>query len=62
MHLELIRSKANDFAYYTKEEVESWSVEAQRFAGYITDKMLGICDDGDPIDALRIRQAKRFKS
>ncbi|KID79701.1 phytanoyl-CoA dioxygenase family protein, partial [Metarhizium brunneum ARSEF 3297] len=44
---------ANEFAWWTEEEVQKWSVDAQRLAGYVTDKMLGICDDGDPIDALR---------
>ncbi|RYO48934.1 hypothetical protein AA0113_g9730 [Alternaria arborescens] len=55
-----VRPEANDFTCYTIEEVESWSAEAQKFAGYRTDKMLGICDDGDPIDALRIRQEKKL--
>ncbi|EXU96270.1 phytanoyl-CoA dioxygenase [Metarhizium robertsii] len=48
-----VRPEANEFAWWTEEEVQKWSVDAQRLAGYVTDKMLGICDDGDPIDALR---------
>ncbi|KAK2823868.1 hypothetical protein FQN49_007540 [Arthroderma sp. PD_2] len=53
-----VRPEANEFAWYTREEVDKWSVDAQRLAGYVTDKMLGICDDGDPIDALRRRTGK----
>ncbi|KAH6623162.1 hypothetical protein F5144DRAFT_595388 [Chaetomium tenue] len=56
-----VRPEANDFACYTREEVESWSVEAQRLAGYVTDRMLGICDDGDALDALRRGAAQRWQ-
>ncbi|KAF5129865.1 Dioxygenase swnH1 [Metarhizium anisopliae] len=48
-----VRPEANEFAWWTEEEVQKWSADAQRLAGYVTDNMLGICDDGDPIDALR---------
>ncbi|EFR00817.1 hypothetical protein MGYG_03821 [Nannizzia gypsea CBS 118893] len=48
-----VRPETNEFAWWTRDEVETWSTDAQRLVGYVTDKMLGICDDGDPIDALR---------
>jgi hypothetical protein len=53
--------QATDFTCYTREEVESWSTEAQKLAGYVTDRMLGICDDGDPLDALRRRGTQRWQ-
>jgi ectoine hydroxylase-related dioxygenase (phytanoyl-CoA dioxygenase family) len=51
----------NDFTCYTQEEVDSWSIEAQKLVGYVTDKMLGICDDGHPLDALRRSGTHRWQ-
>ncbi|KAK5632805.1 hypothetical protein RRF57_008520 [Xylaria bambusicola] len=50
---------ANDFVWYSRQEVETWSTEAQILAGYITDRILGICDDENPIYALRRREAEK---
>ncbi|KAE8137454.1 hypothetical protein BDV38DRAFT_246793 [Aspergillus pseudotamarii] len=47
-----VRPESNDFVWWDKNAVQKWSIDAQRLAGYVTDKMLGICDDMDPIDAL----------
>lgn len=41
--------------------MESWSPEAQKLAGYATDRMLGICDDGDPLEALRRGSSQRWQ-
>ncbi|KAL7935555.1 phytanoyl-CoA dioxygenase family protein [Trichoderma chlorosporum] len=57
-----VRPEANEFAWWTRAEVDTWSIEAQRLAGYVTDKMLGICDNGDPIDALRRRDEGNLAS
>ncbi|KAF2023575.1 PhyH-domain-containing protein [Setomelanomma holmii] len=56
-----IRPEASDFTCYNQEEVESWSTKAQMLAGYVTDKMLGICDGGDALDALRRRCTQRWQ-
>lgn len=40
--------------WWTKEEVQKWSLEAQKQAGYVLDvPFLGHCDEVNPIDLFR---------
>ena len=40
--------------WFTKDEVMSWSLSAQKMAGYrMNDHYLGHCNEGDPIDMFR---------
>ncbi|KAK6823292.1 hypothetical protein RU639_006197 [Aspergillus parasiticus] len=51
------RPESNQFVWWDKNDVETWSLDAQKLACYVTDKMLGICDDMDPVDALTAKAA-----
>ncbi|KAI0505160.1 phytanoyl-CoA dioxygenase family protein [Xylaria bambusicola] len=53
---------ANDFVWYSRQEVETWSTEAQRLAGYVTDGILGISDDENAIYALQRGEEEKKKA
>lgn len=41
--------------WWTKEEVQQWSLAAQNQAGYVLDNMfLGKCDETNPVDVSRV--------
>jgi ectoine hydroxylase-related dioxygenase (phytanoyl-CoA dioxygenase family) len=49
-----IRPEENQHLWWTKEEVQKWSLQAQRQAGYILDlPFVGHCDEKNPIDLFR---------
>ncbi|KAL9638267.1 MAG: hypothetical protein Q9164_001670 [Protoblastenia rupestris] len=44
----------NQFLWWKKEEIEKWSVAAQKQAGYVLENpFLGHCDEGNPVDRFR---------
>ena len=49
-----LRPEENQFLWWTKEEVQRWSVAAQKQAGYLVDHpFLGYCNETDPIKLFR---------
>jgi len=50
----LIGGQENQHVWWTKTEVQQWSVAAQKQAGYVMDHpFLGYCDETDPIERFR---------
>ena len=50
----LTAEQENQHLWWTKEEVQQWSVAAQKQAGYLLDHpFIGYCDDTDPIKLFR---------
>lgn len=50
----LTAAQENQHLWWTKEEVQQWSVAAQKQAGYLLDHpFIGYCDDTDPIKLFR---------
>ncbi|KAL9103488.1 MAG: hypothetical protein Q9163_001484 [Psora crenata] len=49
-----LRPEENQFLWWRKDEIESWSVAAQKQSGYILDNpFLGHCDETNPLDLFR---------
>ncbi|KAI4234580.1 MAG: hypothetical protein LQ349_003698 [Xanthoria aureola] len=49
-----MRPEENQFLWWSKEEVETWSRAAQRQAGYLLgNPFLGHCDESDPVGMFR---------
>ena len=50
----LTGKQENQHLWWTKDEVEQWSVAAQKQAGYLLDHpFVGYCDEKDPIKLFR---------
>ncbi|KAK3172576.1 hypothetical protein OEA41_005900 [Lepraria neglecta] len=50
----LFLAQENQHLWWTREEVQQWSVAAQKQAGYLIDHpFLGYCDETDPIKLFR---------
>ena len=50
----LTAKQENQHLWWTKEEVQQWSVAAQKQAGYLLDHpFIGYCDEKDPIELFR---------
>ncbi|KAL9125934.1 MAG: hypothetical protein Q9217_004929 [Psora testacea] len=49
-----LRPEENQFLWWKKAEIDTWSVAAQKQAGYIRDTpFLGHCDEKSPLDLFR---------
>ncbi|KAL8764274.1 MAG: hypothetical protein Q9194_007133 [Teloschistes cf. exilis] len=49
-----IRPEENQHLWWTKEEVQRWSVAAQKQAGYMMDHpFIGYCNEADPVKLFR---------
>lgn len=52
---ELMRLQENQHMWWTKDEVQQWSLAAQKQAGYVLDNpFLGHCDETNPVDVVRV--------
>lgn len=52
---ELMRRQENQYLWWTKDEVQQWSLAAQKQAGYVLDNpFLGHCDETNPVDVVRV--------
>ena len=50
----LTAKQENQYLWWTKKEVQQWSIAAQKQAGYLLDHpFLGYCDEEDPIKLFR---------
>ncbi|KAL8992808.1 MAG: hypothetical protein Q9169_006823 [Polycauliona sp. 2 TL-2023] len=49
-----MRPEENQFLWWAKEEIETWSISAQKQAGYLLgNPFLGHCDETDPMKKFR---------
>ena len=51
----LMRAQENQHLWWTRDEVQQWSLTAQKQAGYVLDNpFLGHCDEANPVDVVRV--------
>ncbi|KAG9241335.1 hypothetical protein BJ878DRAFT_521215 [Calycina marina] len=56
-----IRPEENQHLWWTKEEVQTWSLAAQKQAGYILEvPFLGHCNEKNPLDMFRASDGASF--
>ncbi|KAL9120234.1 MAG: hypothetical protein Q9187_003213 [Circinaria calcarea] len=50
-----LRPEENQFLWWTKKDIEKWSLAAQKQAGYVLDNpFLGHCNETNPVDLFRV--------
>lgn len=50
-----MKPQENQHLWWTKDEVQQWSLAAQKQAGYVLDNpFLGHCDETNPVDVVRV--------